>query len=57
MPVKPSTPATIEISRKISAHFKIVIASSAYRRPQPAAPHLFGDANGLMGNWFLQADG
>ena len=27
MPEKPSTPAMIEISRKISAHFRIVIVN------------------------------
>src|SRR4051794_11966515 len=52
MPVKPSTPATIEISRKISAHFRIVIANSDLRA-RLTALNLYVDPNYAARNWFL----
>src|SRR5579863_7347388 len=37
MPVKPRMPATIDTRKKISAHFRIVIAHSSRTRPRSAA--------------------
>jgi hypothetical protein len=54
MPVNPSTPATIETKRKISAHFRIVIASSDTSVPPQAALDHFVIANFATRDWFLR---
>src|SRR4051812_20259011 len=57
MPVKPSTPATIETSKKISAHFRIVIASSEIVPPAVVLRPFLANANFVAGNWFLAVSG
>ena len=53
MPVKPSTPATIETSKKISAHFRIVIAAPKLVPPVAALEPFWRTLTRAAGNWFL----
>src|SRR3954462_10648675 len=59
MPVKPSTPATIETSKKISAHFRIVTASSEIVPPAAVLKPFWRTLTSSQGtgSWRSQACG